>query len=280
MSELVDVASGIEDLNVTNLLEALGVGTDEIEALMYESGNEVKTGFVTICEYLKQIIQNGTLGTSGYGDSSYSIVTELVNAISDAKAKSSMGMLGLDLKDIENVIKNTSDPYSMNAQDVLYELGMLEDFFDLVNGGYSEEMWNMMNSIDRFIEYFNTTKLPHAATGGIVREIKRGGDDTTAAVKIDETILTDKFTDMLPDAVNIMSEFNDLYKKLYSVDLTKQQGGISYGDININYTMNVEGSIDAAVVSDMDKFKKDVVDETERRLNKAISRDLNKRYKR
>lgn len=83
-------------------------------------------------------------------------------------------------------------------------------------------------------------------TGGIVRanNVPLTGDYVPVRVNPNETILTQKFTDMLPQAVNVMDNLQKAIRvPNYTRQIVKNDAGTSYGDIHFDIDLpNVTNS--------------------------------------
>lgn len=126
-------------------------------------------------------------------------------------------------------------------------------------------------------------ELPHAATGGVVRGIRAAGDDGIASLAIGETVLTDKFTGVLPEALNSMNTFNEVFSKIISNSSfpsisTSELPPLSSGEVNLHIEnlLNVEGAVDKTVVADLKAFSDDISKKITRELRRGL---LKKGYK-
>lgn len=115
--------------------------------------------------------------------------------------------------------------------------------------------------------------LNGAATGGIIS--KQGyREDGLMALKAGETVLTDKFTELLPLSVDTMAMFNDNIKHLTDVPIVKPNTSIQPINVTLNYDklIEVQGSVDATVVSDVKKLTNDIVNKTITTISKDMRR--------
>lgn len=115
--------------------------------------------------------------------------------------------------------------------------------------------------------------IPGAATGGIIT--KTGiVEDGIMQLTAGETVLTNDFTRLLPDSVTAMNMFNEQMKKI-STPHIGAIGSSMPPMVNIHYDnlINVNGSIDATVVSDMKKLSNDIVKQTITTISKDMKRN-------
>ena len=112
------------------------------------------------------------------------------------------------------------------------------------------------------------------ANGGVARKeiqgkIEANGDSLLASVNPNETILTSKFTDMLPKTVDIMSSFNNIkipdMSNLSSIGKTISQN-TNIGDVNL--------IIDGSNITDKNSFISTLKDPTVQKAVRSVTTDL------
>lgn len=101
------------------------------------------------------------------------------------------------------------------------------------------------------------------ATGGIIRSNYTGQDDRILVrVNPDETILTKKFTDLLPDAVQAMNNFNMLQPTIPQPIIPNFKGNTGSSTTNIDTLIRVDGNVDKTVVGDLKELANDLAKKT------------------
>ena len=95
--------------------------------------------------------------------------------------------------------------------------------------------YNNASSSGNLAKALREIGYPGFSTGGIIRSsrLPNSGDNALIRVNPDETILTKKFTDMLPGAVDIMSNLNDSLRLPYMGNTTKDMSN-TIGDVHFD----------------------------------------------
>ena len=160
--------------------------------------------------------------------------------------------IGENFESIEGIVSNAKDMFakSFNAIGISF-YNFLEDLgLDPTTIGIN------------LSDYANTQGF---ATGGIIRSNYTGQDDRILVrVNPDETILTKKFTDMLPSAVEAMKNMN-MFQPAVSTPLLSAlnfKNTNTAPTTNIDTLIRVDGNVDKTVVGDLKELANDLAKKT------------------
>lgn len=102
-------------------------------------------------------------------------------------------------------------------------------------------VYNGASKTSNLYKKLQDLRISGFSTGGIIRGLKstisENGDTFLASVNPNETILTEEFTRMLPDAVGVMSQFNDLSFPDYSASAFRNLSS-TVGDVQFNFELS------------------------------------------
>lgn len=158
--------------------------------------------------------------------------------------------IGKNFESIEGIVSNAKDMFakSFNAISISF-YNFLEDLgLDPTTIGIN------------LSDYSNTQGF---ATGGIIRSNYTGQDDRILVrVNPDETILTKKFTDMLPSAVEAMENMNIFQPAMPSLTLPTFNNNTRTSTTNIDTLIRVDGNVDKTVVGDLKELANDLAKKT------------------
>ena len=165
------------------------------------------------------------------------------------------------------------------------------EIIESANSVYAESYKQIIQSMTKMLEYYgvdtSTVKvksLAGFAEGGIVRQVHKNGDKSLVSVKPDETILTEKFTNVLPESVDIMSQFVNMPKldfgKMINISTPDFNAFIPNANrtpvVNIHYDnlLTVNGD-----VIDMEKTTMDIVNNNMKMIANGVSKDFSQQIR-
>lgn len=158
--------------------------------------------------------------------------------------------IGRNFESIEGIVSNAK--------------GMFVKSFNGINNGFYTLLQNL--GVDPKAAGITWTKISDTegfATGGIIRSNYTGQDDRILVrVNPDETILTKKITDLLPDAVQAMNNFNMLQPTIPQPIIPNFKGNTGTSTTNIDTLIRVDGNVDKTVVGDLKELANDLAKKT------------------
>ena len=181
---------------------------------------------------------------------------------------------GFDL--LQTDLQENHDAYVKNLKSSFDEqIEIISNANSLIGQSYSEVIRSITNMLQFYgvdTSSIDVGSLAGFATGGIVRAVRRNGDSALVSVNPDETILTKKFTDLLPDTVQMMSQFVNIPKMNY--DFAPRRNDTPVININYDKMLHIEGN-----VFDMEKATMDVVKNNMKTIAKGVSNDLSTQWR-
>lgn len=117
----------------------------------------------------------------------------------------------------------------------------------------------------------DSKNIPHFASGGIVAGIKNAGDDGLASLKVGETVMSEKFTQLLPQATNVMENFiKNIKVPNFNYDFKPKNSNSGVTNIvNYDSLIRIDGNVDKYVIKDLKDITKEV--------GNALTKDLIKK---
>lgn len=246
----------IEDITEAHnkKLESINEIYNSEKKLIIECANLTVTEFNKAYEQIKQTMSSFLITTSeelknAYTDTSQSVsnVSNISSVLSKAdKTKDSSGLSGLNKYLV-------TKGYGVVSKGQMVELAKalgLDDINDINMVGTDSIGRANKNRI------LEALKQAGFSSGGIARKdltgvFAKNGDSLIATVKPNETILTSKFTDILPQALETMQNFTKFNTPNFDKLMQKQTSVIQ---INGNL-LNVEGNVDKDIMLDLERFK-------------------------
>ena len=181
---------------------------------------------------------------------------------------------GFDL--LQTDLQENHDAYVKNLKSSFDEqIEIISNANSLIGQSYSEVIRSITNMLQFYgvdTSSIDVGSLAGFATGGIVRAVRRNGDSALVSVNPDETILTKKFTDLLPDTVQMMSQFVNIPKMNY--DFAPRRNDTPVINISYDKMLHIEGN-----VFDMEKATMDVVKNNMKTIAKGVSNDLSTQWR-
>ena len=181
---------------------------------------------------------------------------------------------GFDL--LQTDLQENHDAYVKNLKSSFDEqIEIISNANSLIGQSYSEVIRSITNMLQFYgvdTSSIDVGSLAGFATGGIVRAVRRNGDSALVSVNPDETILTKKFTDLLPDTVQMMSQFVNIPKMNY--DFVPRRNDTPVINISYDKMLHIEGN-----VFDMEKATMDVVKNNMKTIAKGVSNDLSTQWR-
>lgn len=177
---------------------------------------------------------------------------------------------GLDelQEDLQTKYDEYIDGIGRNFESIEGIVGNAKGMFAKSFNAISNSMYSLLQSygIDPNSTGITWTKISDTegfATGGIIRSNYTGQDDRILVrVNPDETILTKKFTDLLPDAVQAMNNFNMLQPTIPQPIIPNFKGNTGTSTTNIDTLIRVDGNVDKTVVGDLKELANDLAKKT------------------
>lgn len=177
---------------------------------------------------------------------------------------------GLDelQEDLQTKYDEYIDGIGRNFESIEGIVGNAKGMFAKSFNAISDSMYSLLQSygIDPNSTGITWTKISDTegfATGGIIRSNYTGQDDRILVrVNPDETILTKKFTDLLPDAVQAMNNFNMLQPTIPQPIIPNFKGNTGTSTTNIDTLIRVDGNVDKTVVGDLKELANDLAKKT------------------
>ncbi len=165
------------------------------------------------------------------------------------------------------------------------------DIIESANGVYAESYKQIIQSMTKMLEYYgvdtSTIKvksLAGFAEGGIVRQVHKNGDKALVSVNPDETILTEKFTKVLPESVDIMSQFVNMRKLDFGQIVNIPTPDFNAIIPNVNHTPTVNIHYDNLLtvngnVIDLEKATMDIVNHNMKTIVNGVSKDFSQQIR-
>ena len=193
-----------------------------------------------------------------------------LDGVTDAESRAQKARLDAQIKEKQDEIDDTVHEQTIKIQmDGLDELKTelqedydkyikdlaqnLDKITDLINGAtdivtssfgkVGETIQKMLESLGVDPGNFDWTGLGGAAKGGVIEKIHSNGDSLLASVNPGETILTQDFTKILPEALFTMKAFHTQFADMPTPKIPKiEPRGFNNLNPNVNMSFNIQSN--------------------------------------
>lgn len=181
---------------------------------------------------------------------------ELKDEIDDSVQEHVFELTSEGLSDLEDALQEAFDD---SIEEISGDITEIIELMDTANELTQANTQASVSAFNKLLKYYGIDPIATGvtagtgfATGGIVRSangsLRANGDNTIVRVNPGETILTQKFTKLMPEAVDVMSGFINNIGSMPSVTPIQSES-----TVNNDYSITVQGNVDAEVWPGMQK---------------------------